>query len=410
MNFNRGMLLFSGMILFMLLFSAFVLPGEASAATYYMSPSGSDSNSGTISSPWKTLQKANSVLRAGDTLYVRGGTYSGSGNVSVSWTASGASGSPVTIRNYSTEKPVFDGNGATWLIISGSTALRDLVFDGLEIMDFLGNAFRLYYGTNITIKNCYIHDLKTYQSGAIYFGGKSDGSVSNVIVEKCRLERIGANGTRGTYTNGDHMIYIASYTSNITIRNNFFKDCYSGAAVHMYHSPAAKTVKIYNNIFVLKNGLYRCALRQESATGVEFYNNTVITEGSTNTYGIRVGSGSLVVKNNIFQGSTSNGYIYRTGGTFTADYNIYWPYSKPACDTGSRSVKTDPQFVSTSDWDLKSTSPAINKGATFSFITNDYPGRTRPQGTAYDIGAYEYGSSSYADTVAPSPPTLTGVN
>lgn len=48
------------------------------AATYFVDKSiGNDANSGTISKPWKTIKKANSTLKAGDTVYLRGGTYSG---------------------------------------------------------------------------------------------------------------------------------------------------------------------------------------------------------------------------------------------------------------------------------------------------------------------------------------------
>lgn len=44
-------------------------------ATYYVNgQSGIDSNPGTIGSPWKTINKANQTLVAGDTVYVRGGT------------------------------------------------------------------------------------------------------------------------------------------------------------------------------------------------------------------------------------------------------------------------------------------------------------------------------------------------
>jgi hypothetical protein len=39
---------------------------------------------------------------------------------------------------------------------------------------------------------------------------------------------------------------------------------------------------------------------------------------------------------------------------------------------------------------LQSSSPAIDAGLTISSVTNDYIGKARPHGTAYDIGAYEY--------------------
>lgn len=42
---------------------------------YYVSPSGSDSNSGTIDAPFATLNAAHSRVSAGDTVYFRGGTY-----------------------------------------------------------------------------------------------------------------------------------------------------------------------------------------------------------------------------------------------------------------------------------------------------------------------------------------------
>ena len=43
--------------------------------TYYMSPSGNDANSGSFASPVFTLVRAWQLLSAGDTLYLRGGTY-----------------------------------------------------------------------------------------------------------------------------------------------------------------------------------------------------------------------------------------------------------------------------------------------------------------------------------------------
>lgn len=45
-------------------------------ATYYLSPTGSDAiGNGSISSPWFTLNKAWTVVAAGDIIYLRGGTY-----------------------------------------------------------------------------------------------------------------------------------------------------------------------------------------------------------------------------------------------------------------------------------------------------------------------------------------------
>ncbi|HEU0150091.1 MAG TPA: hypothetical protein VFR21_24835 [Bradyrhizobium sp.] len=47
----------------------------AHAADYYVAANGKDSNSGTINSPWKSIQYAANRVQAGDTVNIRGGTY-----------------------------------------------------------------------------------------------------------------------------------------------------------------------------------------------------------------------------------------------------------------------------------------------------------------------------------------------
>jgi len=50
---------------------------------------------------------------------------------------------------------------------------------------------------------------------------------------------------------------------------------------------------------------------------------------------------------------------------------------------------------------LQSGSPAIDAGMTIADVTNDYVGTARPQGSAYDIGAFE----SVPSPSKPLPPT-----
>lgn len=42
---------------------------------YYVAKNGNDSNPGTESQPWRTIQKAAETLVAGDTVYIKAGTY-----------------------------------------------------------------------------------------------------------------------------------------------------------------------------------------------------------------------------------------------------------------------------------------------------------------------------------------------
>ncbi len=52
------------------------LTSHAFATTYYVPASGNDSNPGTSSNPWRTIQKAANTIVAGDEVIVNAGTYS----------------------------------------------------------------------------------------------------------------------------------------------------------------------------------------------------------------------------------------------------------------------------------------------------------------------------------------------
>ena len=75
------------------------------ATNYYTATTGNDSNTGTLSSPWKTLTFSVGKLIAGDTLFVRGGIYT----EAVSVWASGTSLKQITITAYNGELPIIDG-------------------------------------------------------------------------------------------------------------------------------------------------------------------------------------------------------------------------------------------------------------------------------------------------------------
>lgn len=103
----------------------------AFAAIYYADPSkGNDSNSGNISDPWKTVAASISKLKAGDTLYLRGGNYWESG---ITVNAKGTADSPVVIKNYPGEKPVIDG---------GLKEFRDAPNSDWEVVDSAMGIYR----------------------------------------------------------------------------------------------------------------------------------------------------------------------------------------------------------------------------------------------------------------------------
>ena len=80
-----------------------------SQSTYYVAPSssgGSDSNNGSIGSPFETIQYGiNQLSSGGDILYIRAGTY----RETITINKTGSNGNPITIEAYSSEEVTIDG-------------------------------------------------------------------------------------------------------------------------------------------------------------------------------------------------------------------------------------------------------------------------------------------------------------
>ncbi|MFB0527407.1 MAG: hypothetical protein ACETVT_00845, partial [bacterium] len=53
------------------------IPTLARARIYYVAEDGKDSNPGTETQPWASVDKAAEEMVAGDTVYIKQGTYSG---------------------------------------------------------------------------------------------------------------------------------------------------------------------------------------------------------------------------------------------------------------------------------------------------------------------------------------------
>ena len=105
----------------------------------------------------------------------------------------------------------------------------------------------------------------------------------------------------------------------------------------------------------------------------------------------------MVVQNNI----RSDNLMYQINAdtvvpanSYTIEYNLTHGFRD---DLGSETRRTnfvegDPLFVDTavSNFHLQATSPAIDNGSATDAPGVDYEANIRPQGTGYDIGAYEY--------------------
>jgi hypothetical protein len=127
--------------------------------TKYVAPyadGGRDSNSGTISSPWLTISHAINSIAGGDIIIVRAGTYS---EYIEFYGKSGTSGSPTTLKAYTGETVVIDGNNTYPTTEKGLVTIYDdyVTIDGLEIVNSKYHGIVTATGTNITLKNLNVH-------------------------------------------------------------------------------------------------------------------------------------------------------------------------------------------------------------------------------------------------------------
>ena len=381
--------------------SAITVTAPAAGNIYYTATTGLDGNAGTLTSPFKTIAKGASVLKPGDKLYIRGGTYVESLVNSVpsgtSWT------SPVTLAAYPGETVVVQASGSVVVRINSSVGY--IIFDGL-IFDAARQAGPVVYLDNLYGSGT-PHHIR-FQNGEIKNAANSDG----VLIEASYTDpqpnynefinmKIHDNGSSVLH----HGIYMHSSHNLVTgcdIYNN------SGFGVQIYHDNAASGIntsyntlsgnKLHDNVAsgtVLAGGVGNLAynnliwnnrggiLVDYSASNTGIYYNTIYANNAGGgVAGIRLGSNvsasNTTIRDNIIFGNSAGDITTYSATNTVADHNIMGGI--------------DPKFRNTASFDfhLQVGSPAIGAGVAVTGLTADFDGVARPLGSSYDTGGYEY--------------------
>jgi hypothetical protein len=129
--------------------------------SFYVATTGDDSNPGTEGAPWRTVQHAANTVRAGNTVYVRGGIY----EELVSINASGdASNGFITFKSYPGETAVLDATTFTPTGRTGVLTIQNKSYvriEGFEIRNFRTSEHRLApLGVNVIGSGSHIELLK----------------------------------------------------------------------------------------------------------------------------------------------------------------------------------------------------------------------------------------------------------
>lgn len=95
--------------------SYWLFAGAIEAAnTYYVAPTTSGTANGSIDHPFTSFTTAINTAVAGDTIYVRGGTYNLSSTVNISAGKSGTAANPYSLLAYPGEAPILDFRGEAY--------------------------------------------------------------------------------------------------------------------------------------------------------------------------------------------------------------------------------------------------------------------------------------------------------
>jgi len=283
---------------------------------------------------------------------------------------------------------------------------------------------------DITVRNIVVERVRgeaLYMAGTYLltqFGGcPSYGNThSDILIENNTIRYPGQNGGEGDG------IDLKAGLMNVTVRGNVVQNSSGGTA----HGLVAEGVfsgrtnylfegnRLFNgngsgisltgqNGTVVRNniiygmgaaGIRSAAMGSFGCIDVAAYNNTIYNNGT----GIAISSTNTIkVNNNLVVGNGSGGSS--SGSTnIASDYNL-WAPSKATWSEGTHSLirqSTSGVMVNPdgANFQLTSDSPAIDVGVDLSFTGFDsaFDGLPRPQGMAWDIGAYEFGSTPSSPT------------
>jgi len=415
---------------------------DPGANTFFVSPSGSDSAAGSQSAPWKTLSKAAATLRAGQTACVLPGDY----RESFTWNRAGAAGQPIALVGQSDSRSArFTGelqlgSAARYLRIANlkmkatSSSAEPLVILGardVELVNIeLSDSNKMWWSSvdGLLLANSWIHhntigidctpgpcrniaiigtliECSGYSSAGgcqaateFSFGGPSDGIGAESDTDHWRIVRSVSrfNVTDGFDIKGSNIIVEDSMSygnggggfkiwggGETRIQNSLAFHNHNG--VELYEAAGASYQVI--NVTAADNDLAALAVYADNGHFATTVN----------------------VKNCIFAFAREANTI-STSVTWTGSNNLYWldedrqlkggarEYTKADVSAGrlpdASAMLGDPQFMTrdsgtTSDYHVRTGSPAIDHGTASGAPAADLAGRLRPAGGGVDVGAYE---------------------
>lgn len=307
---------------------------------------------------------------------------------------------------------IYATSGST--VNGGGGNIEDCIIRNNTALTGNGGGIRAYTDQMIsplTIKNCQITDnISTAGSGGgLYLDFANATTPQNISIEGCTITgNIASTGGAGLYINNG--VYTA-------IKNCFFEDNKltadnDGAALYANKAVTVQNCIIANNSVLTGSTSTKNIVRLLIA-GSNVYNSTFANNYSGTGSALNLTNLASTVTNCVFwgnipsatpiNGSTLSTLTYNgTDGTVitgaTVSNNIVTlnsatnnTFVSPTAFVGASTDATTKAQIATANWRLMDGCPAIDAGTdltTFG-VTTAIDGISRPQGTLFDMGAYE---------------------
>src|SRR5688572_6321498 len=356
---------------------------RASAADYFVSTQGSDSNPGTSAQPFRTITRAYSLATAGTTITVLPGVYT---DYQTGWglrvNKSGTSSSPITLRSQVRGQAIIDGQNASdrnqGIYLDGSYN----IIDGFQIRGGPHGGIMVWGNYNQILNNDIHHNGNPASTSPLGQDGVYSGENTRNTVYRGNLIR--DNGRTGS--NLDHALYLCGdnemVINNVLVRNASY-------GLHIAGYTTVSNMKVYNNV-IAHNGRSGIILWM-AVSGVDIKNNIIFQNARFGFDSWDAHGSGVVLDRNLVFGNASGNYNFVNGAS---DYTY----------TLGTTISSAPLFVNSTaagfDAHLSAGSPAINAALNLSsMFTTDMDGATRPASGAWDLGAYKYGVT---DTTPPA--------
>lgn len=269
----------------------------AGSSGFYVSATGNSGNNGTQASPWDlatALSGASGKIQPGDTVWLRGGTYSGNFTSSLVGTAN----SPILVQSYPGERPIISGN---FKALIGSAYGW---YKGFEVTDAgLGFNGCESYGNYNRLINVIVHDCQ--ETGLGFWNNGISGDIYGCI-----------SYNNGTHDNLDHGAYAQNSTGLKSVIDCVFNNNMAYGIQLYATSGGLQHFLLRGNVSYMNGSLAAVAQRRNLFIGALNITPDDITLDQNMTYfplatqvdkGVEVGydvtaNGSLVLTDNYFVG------------------------------------------------------------------------------------------------------------